>query len=129
MQCILCKIYFWKVFHKYYNFICTPICTKFFYSCKKWVLHYPHHSYPIKHKLKDCTMMKNFMMSGALSKGRRPRESPGGKGHGTPQLAAVRDLGYVMSGEMDPMPDPNPCRAKDGGDRHESVETPEIVSP
>jgi hypothetical protein len=41
MQCILYKIYFWKVFHKYYNliciFICTPICTKF-YSCKKWVL-------------------------------------------------------------------------------------------
>jgi hypothetical protein len=90
---------------------------------------YPHHSYPIKHKLKDCTMMKNFMMSGALSKGRRPRESPGGKGHGTPQLAAVRDLGDVMSGEMEPMPDPNPCRAKDGGDMHESVETPEIVSP
>jgi hypothetical protein len=28
MQCILCKIYFSKVFHKYYNFICTPICTK-----------------------------------------------------------------------------------------------------
>jgi hypothetical protein len=28
MQCILCKIYFWKVFHKYYNFICAPICTK-----------------------------------------------------------------------------------------------------
>jgi hypothetical protein len=38
MQCILCKIYFWKVFHKYYNLICTPICTKKFYSCKKWVL-------------------------------------------------------------------------------------------
>jgi hypothetical protein len=28
MQCILCKIYFWNVFHKYYNFICAPICTK-----------------------------------------------------------------------------------------------------
>jgi hypothetical protein len=42
MQCILYKIYFWKVFHKYYNLICTPICTKF-YSCKKWVLQ-PHHS-------------------------------------------------------------------------------------
>jgi hypothetical protein len=28
MQCILCKIYCWKVFHKYYNLICTPICTK-----------------------------------------------------------------------------------------------------
>jgi hypothetical protein len=50
MQCILYKIYFWKVFHMYYNLICTPICTKF-YSCKKWVLqqlrrheeHYPTH--------------------------------------------------------------------------------------
>jgi hypothetical protein len=44
MQCILYKIYFWKVFHMYYNliciFICTPICTKF-YSCKKWVLQEP----------------------------------------------------------------------------------------
>jgi hypothetical protein len=30
-------LFFWKVFHKYYNFIYTPICTKF-YSCKKWVL-------------------------------------------------------------------------------------------
>jgi hypothetical protein len=42
MQCILYKIYFWKVFHMYYNliciFICTPMWTKF-YSCKKWVLH------------------------------------------------------------------------------------------
>jgi hypothetical protein len=38
MQCILYKIYFWKVFHMYYNLICTPMWTKF-YSCKKWVLH------------------------------------------------------------------------------------------
>jgi hypothetical protein len=42
-------IFFWKVFHKYYNliciFICTPICTKL-YSCKKWVLQ-PPSSYPI----------------------------------------------------------------------------------
>jgi hypothetical protein len=35
-------LFFWKVFHMYYNLICnffisTPICTKF-YSCKKWVL-------------------------------------------------------------------------------------------
>jgi hypothetical protein len=34
MQCILCKIYFWKVFHKYYNFIYTPICTKFLFLQK-----------------------------------------------------------------------------------------------
>jgi hypothetical protein len=33
----------------------------------------PNHSYPVKHKLKDCTRMKNFMMSGALSKVGNPR--------------------------------------------------------
>jgi hypothetical protein len=33
---------------------------------------YPHHSYSIKHKIKDYTMMKKFMMSGAFSKGRKP---------------------------------------------------------
>jgi hypothetical protein len=27
MQCILYKIYFWKVFHMYYNLICIFICT------------------------------------------------------------------------------------------------------
>jgi hypothetical protein len=38
----------------------------------------PNHSYPVKHKLKDCTMMKNFMTSGAFSKGRKPgRGGPG----------------------------------------------------
>jgi hypothetical protein len=38
MQCMLYKIYFWKVFHMYYNliciFICTPICTIFFILVK-----------------------------------------------------------------------------------------------
>jgi hypothetical protein len=34
MKCILCKIYFWKVFHMYYNFICTPIWTKFLFLQK-----------------------------------------------------------------------------------------------
>jgi hypothetical protein len=49
MQCIICKIYFWKVFHKYYNFIYTPICTKFLFlqkvgvtvtedHCDSWVM-------------------------------------------------------------------------------------------
>jgi hypothetical protein len=27
-------IFFWKVFHKYYNFIYTPICTKFLFLQK-----------------------------------------------------------------------------------------------
>jgi hypothetical protein len=40
---------------------------------------YLHHSYPIKHKLKDCTIMKKFMTSGAFSKGRKPGGDPGGK--------------------------------------------------
>jgi hypothetical protein len=31
----------------------------------------PHYSYPIKHKLNDCTMLKNFMTSGTFSKGRK----------------------------------------------------------
>jgi hypothetical protein len=39
----------------------------------------PHHSYPIKHKLKDCTLMKKFMMSGAFSKDRKLGGDPGGK--------------------------------------------------
>jgi hypothetical protein len=38
MQYILYKIYFWKVFHMYYNliciFICTPIWTNFFILVK-----------------------------------------------------------------------------------------------
>jgi hypothetical protein len=38
-----------------------------------------HHSYTIKHKLKDCTMMKNFTTSGAFSKGWKPGGDPGGK--------------------------------------------------
>jgi hypothetical protein len=40
---------------------------------------YLHHSYPVKHKLKDCTMMKKFMMSGAPSIGSKLGGDPGGK--------------------------------------------------
>jgi hypothetical protein len=36
---------------------------------------YPHHLYPVKHKLKDYTLMK-FMMSGALSIDRKPGGDP-----------------------------------------------------
>jgi hypothetical protein len=28
---------------------------------------YPNHAYPIKHKLRDCGMIKNFMASGSLA--------------------------------------------------------------
>jgi hypothetical protein len=47
----------------------------------------PNHSYLVKQKPKDCTTMKKFMMSGAFSKGRKPR---GAHGKG-----AVRILGEV----------------------------------
>jgi hypothetical protein len=40
MQCILCKIYFWKVFHKYYNLICIFICTKNFILVKSGCYNY-----------------------------------------------------------------------------------------
>jgi hypothetical protein len=40
----------------------------------------PNHSYPIKHKLKNYTMMKKFMTSGAFSKGRKLEGDLGRKG-------------------------------------------------
>jgi hypothetical protein len=39
-----------------------------------------NHAYPIKHKLKECTMMKNFMTSGDHSKGKKPKGDLGKKG-------------------------------------------------
>jgi hypothetical protein len=36
MQCILYKIYFWKVFHMYYKLICIFICTRIW--TKKFIL-------------------------------------------------------------------------------------------
>jgi hypothetical protein len=34
------------------------------------------HTYPIKHKLRDCGMMKNFMASGSLTRGMEVAEVP-----------------------------------------------------
>jgi hypothetical protein len=48
----------------------------------------PNHMYPIKNKLKDCTIMKYLMASGAFSKDKKPKGDPGEKG-------AVFDLGEV----------------------------------
>jgi hypothetical protein len=39
----------------------------------------PNHAYPVRNKLKECTMMKNIMTSRALSKGKKPEGEPGGK--------------------------------------------------
>jgi hypothetical protein len=37
--------YFWKVFHKYYNLICTPICTKIFILAKSGCYNAPEQGY------------------------------------------------------------------------------------
>jgi hypothetical protein len=39
----------------------------------------PNHAHPVIHKLKECTMMKNYMTSGALTKGKKPERDPWGK--------------------------------------------------
>jgi hypothetical protein len=36
----------------------------------------PNHAYPIKHKLRDCGMMKNFMASGSLARGMEVDKAP-----------------------------------------------------
>jgi hypothetical protein len=39
----------------------------------------PNHTYPIKHKLKECTMMKNYMTTGTFARGKKPEGDPTGK--------------------------------------------------
>jgi hypothetical protein len=36
----------------------------------------PNHAYPVKHKLRDCGMMKNFMTSRSLTRGMEVDEVP-----------------------------------------------------
>jgi hypothetical protein len=35
--------------------------------------------YPVRHKLKECSMMKNYMTMGALMKGQKPKDDAAGK--------------------------------------------------
>jgi hypothetical protein len=39
-----------------------------------------NHMYPVKHKLKDYVMMKNFMTSGSLTRDKEPKGDSGGGG-------------------------------------------------
>jgi hypothetical protein len=41
---------------------------------------YLNHAYPVKHKPKYCGMIKNFMTSGFLTRGKEPKGDLGGKG-------------------------------------------------
>jgi hypothetical protein len=37
---------------------------------------YPNHAYPVRHKLKECNMMKNYMTTGPFTKGKKPEDDP-----------------------------------------------------
>jgi hypothetical protein len=37
----------------------------------------PNHVYPIKHKLRDCGMIRNSMVTGSLTQDMEPEEDPG----------------------------------------------------
>jgi hypothetical protein len=39
----------------------------------------PNHMYPIKHKLKECTMMKNYMTTGTFARSNKPEGDSTGK--------------------------------------------------
>jgi hypothetical protein len=57
-----------------------------------------YHAYPIKHKLKGYIMMKNFMTSRALSKGKMPKGDPDGKGSTPfPEEEAIMSINGVPS--------------------------------
>jgi hypothetical protein len=55
----------------------------------------PNHTYPIKHKLKECTMMKNFMTTGALL------SYPGSKKHRTEaSICVLKMFNHTHSNNM-----------------------------
>jgi hypothetical protein len=63
------------------------VAVEHYFKCKMWqpsehfkkllMVACPNHVYPVKDKLKECTMLKNFMTSGALSKGKTPERGLG----------------------------------------------------
>jgi hypothetical protein len=38
----------------------------------------PNHAYPVRHKLKDCGMMRSFLSTGSLTCGAEPDKGPEG---------------------------------------------------
>jgi hypothetical protein len=39
----------------------------------------PNHTYPVRNKLKECTMMKNYMTTGTFARGKKPEGDLTGK--------------------------------------------------
>jgi hypothetical protein len=62
----------------------------------------PNHAYPIWHKLKECTMMKNYMTTGTFAKGKKPEGGPVGKA-ATP-FPEEKAVMLIYSGPTPPPP-------------------------
>jgi hypothetical protein len=59
----------------------------------------PHHPYPVKHKLRDCTMMKKFISSRGPPGGDEPTRDSRGRG------TTLREVEVVtIAGNYDPEP-------------------------
>jgi hypothetical protein len=44
----------------------------------------PNHAYPVRHKLKECTMMKNYVTMRTFTKGKKPKGNSTGKAVDSP---------------------------------------------
>jgi hypothetical protein len=54
----------------------------------------PHHPYPVKHKLRDCTMMKTFMSSDMPDDGDELAKDFGGNGMALGEAKVVTIVGW-----------------------------------
>jgi hypothetical protein len=61
---------------------------------------YPNHAYPIK--LKECTMMKTYMTSRALTKGKKPDGDLGGGGNVATPFLEEESVMLIYSGPILP---------------------------
>jgi hypothetical protein len=53
----------------------------------------PNHTYPVRHKLKECTMMKNYMTIGSFARSKKPDgDSPGKVAAPFPEKTAVMSV-------------------------------------
>jgi hypothetical protein len=56
---------------------------------------YPNHTYPIWHKLNECTMMNNYMTTGTFARGKKPEGDLTGK-VAAPSPKRRRSCQYTM---------------------------------
>jgi hypothetical protein len=67
----------------------------------------PNHAYPIRHKLKECSMMMNYMTTGYFAKGKKPEGDPAGRA-----AAPFPKEKVVMSIYGGPVPHVSRCKLK-----------------